>query len=66
MISAYALMYFSQHVFGVFSRDALKDMCEESSLIEASLVIGNLTDLALILVASFGSSGRLPCNTSSQ
>ena len=40
VISAYALMYFSQHVFSVFSRDALKDGCEESSLVEASLVIG--------------------------
>ena len=40
MISAYALVYFFQHVFSVFPLDAFKDGCEESLLIEASLVIG--------------------------
>ena len=60
MIPAYALMYFSQYVFGVFSRDALKDRCEESSLIEASLVIAKPSRPRLILAASFRSSSRLP------
>ena len=40
MIPAYALVYFSQHVLGVFFHDAFNDRCEESSLVETSLEIG--------------------------
>ena len=39
MISAYAFVNFPQYIFSVFSRDALKDGCEETSLIKASLMI---------------------------
>ena len=39
MISAYALVYFSQHVLGVLSRDAFEEGCEKSSLVEASFMI---------------------------
>ena len=40
MIPAYTLVYPSQHVLGVLSRDAFKEGCEKSSLVEASFVIG--------------------------
>ena len=60
MIPAYALVYLSQHVPGVLSRDAFEEGCEKSSFVEASFMISELADLALILAASFGSSSRLP------
>ena len=39
MISTYTFVYFPQHVFNIFSRDALKDGCEETLLVQASLMI---------------------------
>ena len=39
MIPAYTLVYFSQHVLGVLSRDAFKEGYKKPSLVEASFMI---------------------------
>ena len=39
MVSAYAFMCFPEYVVDVFPRDALKDGCEKTSLVKASLMI---------------------------
>ena len=39
MIPAYTLVYLSQYIPGVLTRDAFKEGCEKSSLVEASFMI---------------------------
>ena len=39
MISVYAFMYFPEYIVCVFPCDALKDGCEKTSLVKASLMI---------------------------
>ena len=39
MIPAYAFVYLSQHISGVFSLDAFEEGCEKSSFVETSFMV---------------------------